>query len=243
MTTENVGTDVLRTLHRIHRQLNDLKGRLEQGPKRIRGTEAHLAHCEQNLAQLREEAKAARMAADAKQVQLKAGEEKVVDLKRKLNTAKSNREYQALKDQTAAQEMTNSVLTDEILEGLEKLDQLQAKAVEAEGQLANARQKVEAAREEVLQQEPRVREDLSRLEAKLKQCEAALPAEVQELYLRVVRHRGEDALAALEGEYCSGCHQHVPLNVRAEMMLSHIMFCKSCGRLLYMPEDRSVAKP
>ena len=47
------------------------------------------------------------------------------------------------------------------------------------------------------------------------------------------------ALAAVENEYCSGCHQHVPLNVCAEIMLSHPMFCKSCGRLLYMPEETS----
>jgi hypothetical protein len=30
--------------------------------------------------------------------------------------------------------------------------------------------------------------------------------------------------------------------VCAEIMLSHPMFCKTCGRLLYMPEDRSVGK-
>ena len=40
MSSQNVGTDVLRTLHRIHRQLTDLKGRLERGPKQIRAGEA-----------------------------------------------------------------------------------------------------------------------------------------------------------------------------------------------------------
>jgi uncharacterized protein len=62
------------------------------------------------------------------------------------------------------------------------------------------------------------------------------------LYDRVVRQKGEDALAAIEDEYCGGCHQRVPLNMIAEVMLGHPTFCKTCGRLLYMPEG-SERKP
>jgi len=237
MTPPNVSTDVLRTLHRIHRQLSDLNERLDRGPKQIRAVEAHVAHCEGQFAEIQNAAKAARVASDAKQVQLKAGEDKIQELRLKLNSAGSNREYQALKDQIAAQEMTNSVLTDEILEGMDRVDEFRRKVAEAEATLAKARQKSEAIHGEVEQQEPLIRGDLERLQAELTQCEAALPADVKELYDRVVRHRGEDALAAVENQYCEGCHQHVPLNVCAEMMLGHPMFCKTCGRMLYIPEE------
>lgn len=239
MSPQNVGTDVLRTLHRVHRQLADLKGRLKRGPSQVRASEVSVALREEQLAQAQADAQAARMTADEKQLQLKTGEEKIGDLRRKLNAAESNREYQVLKDQIAAQEMTNSVLTDEILEGLEKIDAIQEKAVQAEGVLAKARQKAQTVRSEVEQQEPLIRGDLTRLEAELSESESALPATTRELYRRVVRQRGQDALAAIENEYCSGCHQHVPINVCAEIMLSHPMFCKACGRLLYMPEDHS----
>ena len=236
MSSQNVSTDALRTLHRVHRQLADLKGRLERGPKQVRASEATVALREDQLAQVQTDTKAARMASDGKQVQLKAGEEKIEDLKRKLLTAASNREYQALKDQIAAQEMTNSVLTDEILEGLERIDELQEKVAEAEDLLTKAGKKAQEVRSEVEQQEPLIQDDLTRLEAELKDSEAGLPATVRELYQRVVRQRGQDALAAVEDQYCTGCHQQVPLNLCAEIMLSHPVFCKTCGRLLYMPE-------
>jgi hypothetical protein len=239
MSSVNVSTDVLRTLHRIHRQLADLRDRLQRGPNQVRASEASVALCEGQLAQARADAKTARAAADAKQLQLKAGEQKIEELKRKRNAAESNREYQILNDQIAAHEMTNSVLTDEILEGLERIDAMQAKIARAGEVLAKARQKAEQIHSEVAEQQPLIQGDLSRLEAELKECEAALPPTVRELYQRVVRQREEDALAAVENEYCSGCHQHVPVNVCAEIMLSHPMFCKTCGRLLYMPEDRS----
>jgi predicted nucleic acid-binding Zn-ribbon protein len=55
----------------------------------------------------------------------------------------------------------------------------------------------------------------------------------------VVRQRGEDALAEIENGYCSGCHQNVPLNTQAAIMLERPMFCKTCGRMLYLPENGS----
>jgi len=239
MTPQNVSASVLRTLHRIHRQLTDLRYRLNRGPKQLSACQAHVKRREDLLAKAQADGKAARITADGKQLQLQASEDKIKDLRLKLNAAGSNREYQALVEQIAAAEMANSVLADEILETLEKIDEFQKEIAEAEAELVKAREKSEKIHRDVSRQEPVIRSDLERLESELKESEAALPATIQEVYRRVVRQRGEDALAAVEKEYCSGCHQHVPLNVCAEIMLSHPMFCKSCGRLLYVPDDDS----
>ncbi len=62
----------------------------------------------------------------SKQLQLREREARIKDLQVKLNTCSSNREYQALKEQIAADQQANSVLSDEILEALERIDVLQA---------------------------------------------------------------------------------------------------------------------
>jgi predicted nucleic acid-binding Zn-ribbon protein len=49
-------------------------------------------------------------------------------------------------------------------------------------------------------------------------------------------------LCPIHGEFCGGCHQHVPLNMVAGVMLGKPVCCKSCGRLLYVQEDRSAGK-
>lgn len=241
-STPNVGTEILRSLHRIHRQLTDLRERLDHGPKRLRAAETNAAHRETHLAQAQADLKKLRIAADQKQLQLKTGEDKVKDLQRKLNTASSNREYQALKDQMAADQMTNSVLSDEILEVLEKIDEFHRQVRDMESALAAAKKKAADVRKEVQEREPSIRADIQRLEAELKESEAVLPPDVRELYNRVVRQKGEDALAAIDNEYCSGCHQRVPLNICAEIMMGRAMFCKTCGRLLYMPENAAPVK-
>ena len=240
MTSDtSVTIEVLRTLHRIHRQLGDLKERLAHGPRVVLARQANVQRLDELLTQTRAAAKATRVTADEKQLQLKAGEEKVQKYQRQLNEAKSNTEYQALQDQVRASNMTNSVLEDEILEAMEKVDQLKVQVERAEADLATARVEADQTAREVQRQEPLIRADLQRLEAELKECEGALPADFLEAYHRLVRHRGEDAMAPLEGEFCGGCNQHVPLNMVSQVMLSKPIFCKACGRLLYLPEGKT----
>ena len=63
-----------------------------------------------------------------------------------------------------------------------------------------------------------------------------LPVDIRESYQRVVKAKGEDALAPMRGEFCSGCNRRVLLNMMADLRLSKPIFCKSCGRLLYLAE-------
>ena len=85
-------------------------------------------------------------------------------------------------------------------------------------------------------QEPALQADIARLEAELQQSEATLPDDIRELYRRIVRQKGEDALAVVENQCCGGCNQQVPLNMLSQIMLGQPVFCKTCGRLLYLPE-------
>jgi hypothetical protein len=227
----------LRELHRIHQQLADLRDRLERGPKQVRAREANLVQLETKLAEARERAKQTQMAVDRKQLDLKSGEQKVIDLRVKLNAASSNREYQALLEQIAAAEMAGSVLQDEILEGLEKTDQLTIAVKEAEKNLAAGKQELEKARQAVAASAATIRTDLNRLEGELVQAEKALPADVKIDYQRVVRSKGADSLAAAEDGVCTGCGQQITLNMQNELKLSKLVFCKACGRLLYLPGE------
>jgi uncharacterized protein len=236
-TPTNIGTSVLRVLHRILRQLTDLRERIERGPRQSNAADANVHRCEELLAKAKAEAKAMRMAADQKQLQLKSSEDKVKDLRRKLNAATSNREYQALLDQISADEMSNSVLADEILEAFEKSDVFHKKITEAEATLASAKQKADKVRAEVAEQGPALQAEVAKFEAELRQSEETLPSDILILYQRIVRQKGEDALALVDDQFCGGCNQQIPLNMLGQIMLGQPVSCKTCGRLLYLPEQ------
>lgn len=237
-----VAATILRTLHRIHQQLGDLRERLARGPKQVKAREANLARLEAELAQVKADAKAARVGADQKQLLLRSGENKILDLKAKLNAASSNREYQALKDQIAADEMANSVLADEILEALEKIDEFQKHVGEADQKVAKAKDELSKSQQQVRDQEALLAGDINRLEAELKESEKELPADFREAYQRVVKSKGSDAMAPVEGENCGGCFQVITTNMFNSLLMNKVVFCGNCGRLLYLPEDRTPGK-
>lgn len=231
---------VLRELHRIHIQLTDLRERLDRGPKQAKAHEANVARCDAEVTRLKNEQKAARMAADQRQLQLKSGEGKIIDLRVKLNQSKTNREYQALRDQIAADEMANSVLQDEILEMMEKADEFKKSIGEAEQKLQKAREEMGRVHQTIRDQQGLLDVDYKRLEAELVEAEKRLPDELREHYSRMVRGRGADGMAMVEGENCGGCYQLQTPNTMSSLMMDRIVFCQVCGRMLYLPEDRSV---
>src|SRR5215831_9913231 len=172
----------LRELHRIHQQLADLRDRLDRGPRQVRARTSAVAQADEQVAKLQADLKTARVALDQKQLQLKSGEGKIAELKVKLNQANTNREYQALRDQIAADEMANSVLADEILEAMEKLDGLKLHVPEHEARVAKAKDELSKAQQKVRSEEEMLRSETKRLEGELVAAEKALPDDFRELY-------------------------------------------------------------
>ncbi len=232
----NVKAETLRTLHRLHRQLSDVRERLERGPKQVAAGQAAVVHCEEQLKQAKENHLKARVTYDRKQLQLREREARVANLKQKLNQASSNREYQALKEQIAADEQANRVLEDEMLEVLEQIDQLQAQVRESENRLSRTKAELERITQQVREEKTVLEAELVRLSEELRVTEESLPAEFRVEYQRVVHARGEKALAPLNQRYCGNCNCALTPQAVQQIRLEHPVFCRSCGVLLYLPE-------
>jgi predicted nucleic acid-binding Zn-ribbon protein len=229
-----VSAELLELLHRLHRQLADLRERQERGPRQVRAREGAVARLEADLGAAQEAVKQARLTGDRKQLDLKSGEQKVLDWKAKLNACSSNKEYQTLVDQIAAAEMAASVLADEILEGMEKVDRLEVVVVEAKSRVGTGKTDLTKLRDDVAEEGQRVAADISRLEGELAEAEKQLPVEFRDDYRRVIRGKGADGLARLEDGTCGGCGKQVTLNMQNQLMLGKPIFCTACGRLLYI---------
>ena len=229
-------TATLRTLHRIHRQLEDLSGQLAAGPKLVAARAAQVAAAEAKRTTAQDDVKKARVAADQKQLQLKSAEAKIRDLEGKRNAAKTNREYQTLGEQIAADTMANKVLEDEIVENLEKSDALKAAVPGTEAEVAAATAALAEAKTRVATETGRLEAEVARVRAEMEAVERELEGDVREKYERVVKHKGADGLAPIDGRSCGGCCQQITSDMVAAVSLGRVAVCRSCGRLLYQPE-------
>jgi uncharacterized protein len=226
----------LRQLHRIHSQLADLRGRLARGPQQIRARQANVTNLESQWSASRELVQNTKIIADQKQLDLKANELKIADWKDRLNSCSSNKEYQTLLEQIAAAEMAGSVLTDEILEALEAIDELEKLADEAKQLVDSGNNELAKCRHKVESETSVIQGDIVRLESELASEEQQLPVSFREDYGRVIRCKGADGMAEVADQVCQGCGQQITLNMQNNLQLSKPIFCLSCGCLLYLGE-------
>jgi len=231
-----VVSEIMRTLHRIHTQLSDLRGRIAAGPRQIAAYTAQVEAAEAGRTGVQDDVKKAKMAADQKQLQLKSAESKIHDLNGKLNACKTNREYQTLTEQIAADRMATKVLEDEILEALERIDTVKRTLPTAEAAVEAARKVLGDTKGRVAAEATQLDSEVQRLLRELETTERDLPADVRDLYDRAIKNKGEEGLAPLDGESCGGCFRQITGNMYSELLVGKVVMCRSCGRLLYLPE-------
>lgn len=232
--------EALRELHRIHRQLTDLRSRLERGPRQIKAGESSVRKLELEVEQAKEALKRSRMTADEKQLQLKSREDRIEDLRTKLNGANSNKEFQTLKDQIAADEQANLVMQDEVFEALEKIDELTGKLAACNESLATVRTETAKISSRVESEQGNLESELQRVQAELVEAEKNLPSDIRSDYDRMAKARGEGALAMVEGEVCGGCYQTLTTQMLNTLYLSKPVFCPNCGAMMYLAEGRKI---
>ena len=232
-----VESSTLVQLHRIHKQLHDLRERLARGPKLIAAAKGNVKNQEDSLAAAKDALQNARKRADERQLQLNSRESRIEELKGRLNAANSNKEFQMIKEQIGADEQANSVLADEILELLEKIDEHQAAVGKAQQSLSQTRDELVKIEDRVNAERSTLEAEVERVTAELHEAESKLLGDFRGEYERMARARGEDAMAEVEGTVCTGCYTKITAQMVNELLMSRPVFCQSCGRLLYLGES------
>ncbi|QDT63768.1 zinc ribbon domain-containing protein [Calycomorphotria hydatis] len=226
----------LKQLHDVHTAMHRVKTELERGPRLVRAKRKMVADKEAEIEQYREKLTEARKSADGKQLQLRTNEDKLTQFTGKLNQATNNREFDAIKSQMEADKMANSVLEDEILEMLEKVDALKDTIAETEKQRDDFVKEVESFEAEVKGKQGDLQAELDRIAGQVKEAEKIIPAKIMGDYQRVVQAHGATALAPLEGKACTACATMVTQQEAINLRTGKFLFCRSCGRLLYPTE-------
>ena len=225
----------LQILHDLHLKLQAVQDDLEKGPRLIKAKENVLAKKQAELDLAKAKHTDQRKLADQKNLQLKTNEAKLADLNAKLNMASTNREFDILKGQIAADKMANSVLEDEILDCMEQVDLLKGKIVEAEKIVADAKGDIGKMTEQVASAQAGLKERAEKLRLAVTEAETVIPKDFMATYRRLVGAHGADSLAAVENNVCTSCNVSLSPQQGMELRGGRFIFCISCGKLIYAP--------
>lgn len=232
----SVDFSLLRTLHRMHRQLADIDERLRKGPLQVKIATQNETAFQNELDQTKERQKQNRLATDRKQMTMNERDSKVTDMKARLNTADSNKEFQLLKDRIAADEQASSVLADEIFEMLERQDAIDAEVVAATENLQKATGEKKKIVDKVTGETKALLAERERIAGELAENETKLPTEVKIDYRRRADAKKEDVLSETDSHTCGNCQVHLTNQMAATLLMNQILFCQGCGALLYLKE-------
>jgi predicted nucleic acid-binding Zn-ribbon protein len=228
----------LYALHRFHLALKSVQDELARGPRLVRARDNQLAQLDVEKKTKEEELKQTRAATDRKNLDLKSSEAKLKDLDRKLNEAASNREFDILKGQIAADQASNAVLQDEILESLEKVDRIQAEIAA----IAERRAKLEAERnafaKQIEAQAVGLRQQEAELKGQVQVSEKMIPESIKAHYRRLVDAYGADGMSPIDNGMCLHCYVSLTPQIAVVIDTGTPTFCPSCDRLLYSAKSQ-----
>jgi predicted nucleic acid-binding Zn-ribbon protein len=228
----------LKALHHLYLRLHDVNLKLEQGPKRVKLKEQFALKQEEKLNAVQEQITQLKKQVQQKNLDLQSNEAKIIDLKGKLNSAASNKEFDIIKGQIAADQMANSVLEDEILELMDKIDVRNGEAQEWEEKIKVAHSDAKKMEQDFQAAKNGLDEEIRECNAAISDAEQIIPADLKVQFGRLVRSHGAGALAnVIGGKFCSACNVMIEPQRRVELNSGRLVFCKSCGRLLYMDDS------
>lgn len=228
--------DILRELHRLRRHSRNLQDELERLPRQIKVLETKAARQEEALRKCQESAKLLKVKIHDKETTLKANHLQIGKLEKQRNEATGKKEYDGLNLELSTTRLANQKLENEIVDVMEKVEEEAARAVELEKQLKQVKTDVAQFGKTSQERRATLTAELEKTKSLTDEVEAKLTDDVRSQYNRLVSQRAEDALAVVQDRTCGACYTGITAQSYNELLQGFLVFCKSCGRVLYLPE-------
>jgi predicted nucleic acid-binding Zn-ribbon protein len=227
---------VLREIHRLRRHARDLQLEIERVPRTLKAQQTKVARQDESYREAQDQIKRLRVDSHEKELLLKSTLQQITKHEDQMNQAGSKKEYDALKLEIANDKTKCRQIEDEILDCMGQIEERTAQLPELEKAVKQAKQEYADFERTAQGREAGLQEQLQEAQKAIQQTEENLPRDVRPQYDRLVGARGEDALAAVQNRTCMACYTEITAQAYNDLMLSQFVFCKSCGRALYLPE-------
>ncbi|MHC5210246.1 MAG: zinc ribbon domain-containing protein [Planctomycetota bacterium] len=150
--------------------------------------------------------------------------------------AKTNQEYSLLQGEIARKRDEKGQGEEKILEQFEVIKQGEQLVLEAEARLAEAEKEFKAFEDRAHDQLAEHQKELAAQDERREQIRKAIAPVALKVYDRAYGAHGE-GVVAIENNICQGCFSSITPNDRSRLLSNlELMVCRSCQRIIYLPE-------
>ncbi len=222
-------------LQNLETAIEESRRRIAAHPQRVADADARLAHAREALEGARQRLKASQEARREQEKEAAVYQSRLSKFKDQLSAVKTNKEYQAMQHEIDAAQKELGVVEERVLERMMDADALAAEIKKAEQTLATEQREVDAEKKTLAEELTTVEAALKEATAKRGARIASLPPPLVALFEQVARARkGVAITTATRDGLCAACHVRLRPQVFQEIRRNdQIIQCASCNRILY----------
>ncbi len=230
--------DVLKRVQSLKNKINELEASQERRKQDVQKKKVRIEN-EKALAEKKHEEKVAvQKEIDRKELDLKTNEGEITKYNVQLNSIKTNKEYSALISEIGSKKADMSILEDEILDTMSRLETANQGYVKATEDLRNEEESLKDLINSVDAEIKEANIEIEKIQNEQKKYIDLLDEHSLKNYNRLSNIKGGKAIVPVIGNVCGGCSMNVTTQTLNELMGSKdLVFCRSCSRILYLDEN------
>jgi len=172
-----------------------------------------------------------------KEVELQTKEEAIKKFQGQLYQIKTNKEYTAMEKEINVVRADCSVLEEDIINLLDKIDEADKAKQSRSDQLKTEKGKIAEEKKKINEETKKVETELNGFKGQRNQLADKVDKIILSKYERILRNKDGLALVPIRNNACQGCFLDMPPQVINEIkMKKDLIFCESCARILYLED-------
>lgn len=225
-------------LQKLDLRIMEITEQRRKIPERLHAVEAPLRDAKQSLQETSVAIDALVKERRSHEKDVEAQDAHTDKMRARLSELKTNKEYQAHLFELQMANKKKSDIEDKVLACMEKIEQLQQTAKEAQDKVRVVEQAFTKEKQVLEELEQKLSGELVELESQQRDRSANVEPGLLARYTKLKAARKDQALAAIKGGMCSGCRLQIPPQLIAEVKRSQDLHtCPYCHRMLYWDGD------
>lgn len=228
--------EALLRLQERDQRIATVRRELEGIPAEKSARESRLAVLEKTRETARQRSREIEKERKALEIEVQSLGEKIQRYKTQQMQTRKNEEYSALSHEIEAAQKIISGLEDRELALMEEAESLQPALAKADEEFAAGREEIARQLAGLERKKENLAVELQELENSRSDLVVGVEEDVLDRYGRLFRSKHGQAVVALEGAICQGCHMSVTAQTQVEAKAGQgLVSCPQCGRILYVP--------
>ena len=229
--------EVLKRLQSLKSKINELKESQELRKQDVQKKKTQIEDNKALAGKKHEEKLSRQKEIDRKELDLKTDEGEITKYNVQLNSIKTNKEYTALCTEIGSKKADMSILEDEILNTMSKLESVNEEYNKLQEDLRREEESLKNLIESVDADVKKTDIEIEEIQNDQKKYIDALDENSLKHYNRLSSIKGGKAVVAVIDNMCGGCSMKITAQTLNLLMGSNeLVFCQSCSRILYLEE-------